>query len=162
MTRSKVVEAKEAVIAAARRADWTRRHYGSDSINAGLALRDMSDAVFALDALTPGPIVNSPGASVVGSPETSSQAAAALTPVSGNVRTQVLNCIASSIDGLLTCEMVERHLKMRHATASSAINWLAGEGWLQDSRQRAYTSSKRKAVLWQLTPAAAAQLRGRT
>lgn len=157
--RSRVTEAREAVIAAARKVT-TGIHSSASEFD--IAMEQLFASVSALNALEPNAIVNTEGASVVGAPDTSSQAAKLLYPTSGTVRRRVVDFIAASHDGLATCEMVERRLNMRHATASSAINWLVGNGWLEDSRQRALTTSKRKAVLWRLTPAASAKLKGRS
>jgi len=153
-----VVEAREKVVAAARA--FKASHGQGEWM--GESARCMFAAVDELDALTPAPIVDSGGASVVGSPETSAQAARLIIPRSGTVRSRILFEIAACGGGKLTDEMLERRLRLLHTTASSARNWLVDKGWLEDSRERALTSSRCKAVLWQLTPAARNKLRERT
>ncbi len=105
------------------------------------------------------PIADQPGSHVAGAPTTSRAAALALIPKARSVRRHVLLAVANRRDGLMTDEMLERHLLMKHQTLSSARNWLVAGGWLEDSTERAWTSSGRKAVLWRLTEAGRAALR---
>lgn len=157
MTRSKVTEARETVVSAARLVARSRGAEVSFTL-ATHALHCLYKAVDELDALVPAPVVNAVGASVVGAPETSAQAARLIFPGSASNKRRIINSIAAH--GIATDEQLERRLHLLHTTCSSARNSLVLDGWLEDSRQRALTSSKRKAVLWQLTPAAWAQLKG--
>lgn len=97
---------------------------------------------------------NREGASVVGSPSTSRDAALAIAPKAGTLRRKVLNEVRCRTDGLMTDEMLERALGMKHQTVSARRNELVKGGWLQDSGKRAKTDSGNKAVLWELTQAA--------
>lgn len=96
-------------------------------------------------------IDTAPGASVVGSPETSSEAARLIVPAAGSIRRRVLYQIWLRVDQKMSDEMLEREMRMKHQTLSSARNWLVQQGFLVDSRLRAESSSGRKVVLWTLT-----------
>lgn len=100
-----------------------------------------------LDAIN----ADTPGSSVAGSPPTSRDAAMLIMPRRGSIRRRILVEIAARSDGLMTDEMLERELRMKHQTVSSARNSLTLQGFLKDSGQKAETSSGRKAVLWRLT-----------
>ncbi len=110
------------------------------------------------------PIIDTPGEYVEGSPETSRNAALAFTPASGSVRRRILDEIwSTSFYGYvgLTDEVLEHRLKCKHQTLSSARNFLVQAGWLVDSGKRAAsTTTKRPQVVWSLSPAALAVLRG--
>jgi len=97
---------------------------------------------------------NSLGPSVTGAPSTSRDAAVAILPRSGSIRRRVVVAFANRGDGLMTDEMLERELRMKHQTVSSARNWCVEHGLVENSGQKAPTSSGAKAVLWQLTRAA--------
>jgi hypothetical protein len=151
MTRSTITELREAVLAAALRFAREGTTSGTWSYN----IHKIYDAVEALDQHELDEITDSEGASVLGAPETSRRAAIAIMPRSGTIRRAVLNDIAGRHDGLATDEMIERSLRGKHQTISSARNHLVNAGWLEDSRQRVKDN---KAVLWQLTEAAKRQL----
>ena len=51
-------------------------------------------------------------------------------------------------NGAKTCDEVENELKLRHQTASSQIRELVKKGMLEDSEEKRYTRSKRKAIVW--------------
>lgn len=163
MTQSTYAQRREAVLAAAL--DLGRFHYGetlaTQGANAAAAKQEklwkaFRGAVRSHDSIAPDAIVDSDGAHVVGSPETSRRAAKALFPKSGSVRRKVLDDIWNRRDGLATDEMIERSLGGKHQTVSSARNWLMNAGWVVDSRLR---TADKKAVLWQLTAAAKAHIR---
>lgn len=154
MTRSKVVEARERVMAAATELGrlWASGPYS------WLSPREMElvEAVHALDELGLEPITDSEGSYVVGSPETSRKAAKAMLPKKGLLRRQVLHDVYCRSDGLASDEMIERSLQRLHQSVSSARYDLVRDGWLEDSRQR---TKDGKRVLWQLTEAAKRALR---
>lgn len=152
MTRSKDVELPEAVLAPALA--LARQFTLTGELSVGW-LGELLVAVEALDQHELDEITDSEGASVLGAPETSRRAAIAIMPRSGTIRRAVLNDIAGRHDGLATDEMIERSLRGKHQTISSARNHLVNAGWLEDSRQRVKDN---KAVLWQLTEAAKRQL----
>lgn len=151
MTRSNIAELREAVLAAALR--FAREGHGSDTWTWNV--HRLFEAVDDYDGAILNEIVDSEGASVLGAPETSRRAAIAIMPRTGTIRRAVLNDIAGRHDGLATDEMIERSLRGKHQTISSARNHLVNAGWLEDSRQRVKDN---KAVLWQLTEAAKRQL----
>lgn len=151
MTRSNMTELREAVLAAALR--FAREGHGSSTWTWNV--HRLFEAVDAYDEAILDEITDSEGAAVLGAPETSRRAAIAIMPRSGTIRRAVLNDIAGRHDGLATDEMIERSLRGKHQTISSARNHLVNAGWLEDSRQRVKDN---KAVLWQLTEAAKRQL----
>lgn len=92
--------------------------------------------------------------------DTSIAAAAMVVPKVGYVRRRIIDEIRTAgrwNDGAgYTDSELERRLKVKHETLSSARNWLTGSGWLMDSGLRRESSSGRDAIVWALTPAALA------
>lgn len=150
MTRSAYEERREAVLAAAMTVG--RNIMAATAIWA--ELQALTEAVAALDGLALEPVADTDGAYVLGSPETSREAAMLIRPNTGSVRARILAEIASCRDGMLTDSHLEHRLGMKHTTVSSARNWLMNHGWVEDSRMRFTAPNDRKMVLWQLTVAA--------
>lgn len=96
---------------------------------------------------------NQKGRAVTGSADTSHEAARLILPKLKSVRLQILHAIMSRPDGMMTDEALERELRMKHQTVSSARNSLVESGWLEDSAQRMMKPNGRRAALWRLTPA---------
>lgn len=94
-------------------------------------------------------------------PDTAHMAAALAEIAQGSIRKQIVAHLAScpplSKPGF-TDEQLERRIGGKHQTVSSARNWLVNTGWLRDSGIRRETASRRLAIVWELTPAAQAQL----
>lgn len=149
--RKKRVELEQAVIAAAR--TWARSGWPSDPS----ASADLSHAVIALNEYEAAEITGAGARWVEGSPETSEQAARLAAPIQGSTRHaiigQLMHLPPMARPGL-TDEQLERRLGMKHQTVSSARNWLTEAGWLRDSGIRRRNTSRRPAVVWELTPAA--------
>lgn len=161
MARSKINVLKDDVIAAAR--TWATECYPDFSAERVLNNNEnLRDAVAALDAYC-APITPTPGSYVVGSPETSAAAAIALTPIATEIRKAIVNEVFSvmhyGVPGL-SDHQLEQRLRREHQTVSSARNWLCEHGWLVDSGYRTTNPSKRKAVLWALTPKAQDYVKG--
>lgn len=148
MTQSTITDKRNAVMAAAC-------HLGRGPRRGWYEIECLISAVRRYDEAVLAEIGDSEGAFVLGSPETSRRSAVAIMPRTGTIRRAVLNDIAGRHDGLATDEMIERSLRGKHQTISSARNHLVNAGWLEDSRQRVKDN---KAVLWQLTEAAKRQL----
>ncbi len=157
MTRSKATTLRDAVIEAASDA--------ADAIDA-MHMRgdDGCDRLFALiDALDAyhshlGDIETKRAA--FSGRDTSEAAAGGIIPTVGSVRRRALDTIRLYGGGLrgLTCQETEARLKMSHETVSSALNWLIGHGWLEDSGYRRPTRAKRPAIVWTITSAAMARM----
>lgn len=149
MTKSKHAQLRDDVVDAARRYRRTAGLHHQSSADAFTAL---ARAVDALDAHL-GSIDGEP-ASVTGAPATSRAAAKQVWPAARSVRRGILMELATRADGLATDEMLERAMRCKHQTLSSARNHLVLAGWVEDSRYR-----QDGRVLWQLTEAAKTHLR---
>lgn len=165
MARRKIETLRDDVVRAAREVsnlgtvrELNSALYVGSGLLLGGRLCALREAVDALDAYSD-PIHDTPGEYVEGSPETSRDAAVMLTPRSGSLRAKVLDEVRIALfltpDAKgLTDEELERRLKGRHQTVSSARNWLVDAGWLIDSGIRRANRSGRWAVVWALSPAA--------
>lgn len=96
--------------------------------------------------------------------DTSRKSAALATFTQGSARMEIVGQLASvtPLAGVgYTDEQLERRLGKSHQTVSSARNWLVKAGWVTDSGvRRRNAGSKRDAIVWTLTPAAQAHLKG--
>lgn len=122
-------------------------------------LAELSSALDALDALQlPDPDAGH-GRWVEGSADTSRHAA--LTLPRGCRRDIVMQvaCAPAALHGL-TDDELERRLKRPHQTVSAARNHLVSIGWLQDSGKTRIGRNRRPKVVWTLTPAGVAAVRG--
>ena len=83
----------------------------------------------------------------------SREAARSIEDVSGRLRMQIFNYIASR--GVLgaTCDEVEGALCMKHQTASARVHELMKSGHIIDSSQRRLTTSNRRAIVWVINAA---------
>lgn len=83
-------------------------------------------------------------------PPTQHEAAELAKPSQASVRWKIITALAAAPN---SDETLERWLKIKHQTLSSARNWLADHGWVEDSGLRAVNRSGRRAIIWRLTPA---------
>lgn len=150
MTKSKHAQLRDDVVDAARRC---RAAVARDDRQAWAEAHH--DLMLTVDAYAGhlGPIDGEP-ASVLGAPATSRAAAKQVWPAARSVRRGILMELATRADGLATDEMLERAMRCKHQTLSSARNHLVLAGWVEDSRYR-----QDGRVLWQLTEAAKTHLR---
>lgn len=97
--------------------------------------------------------------------DTSENAALSYMPRAGSFRRRIIDEIRSvgfwSTNNWgekraagLTDDELERRLRAKHTTVSSARNYLVEAGWLTDSGARRDTAGRRPAIVWQLTDAA--------
>lgn len=141
MARSKILNARDEVVKAAEQFVFNNMTWSDRQA--------LIEAVIALRSLEA--IAGGQGPSVAGAPDTSWLAGTSVTNETLSLRRRTLIAVATRRDQLMSDEMLERELRMKHQTLSSARNWLVENGWLEDSCQRAVNSSGRKAVLWTLT-----------
>jgi hypothetical protein len=81
--------------------------------------------------------------------DTSVKAAAAVLPRTGTARARVLLAIA---DKPSTDEEMQNLLSMKNSTQCPRRIECVEAGWVQDSGNRALTSSGQEAIVWELTP----------
>lgn len=154
MARRRIEQLRDDVIVAARMVaadvdadDSANRTYGVDELVTAL---DRHDAHLQS-------IVDSPGQWVNGAPGTSRSAAMLVVPMSGSIRRQIVEEVYSvhrlaSVG--LTDNELERRLRGKHQTVSSARNWLVEAGWLRPSGFTRQSESKRDQIVWTLTTSA--------
>ena len=152
--RRKLAVAEAAVVRTARDLVYAVGSPDCDAKAASVteAMRALASAVFELDDIDlPDPDAGH-GRWVEGAPETSR--AAALTVPKG-VRREIVMQVASApkVAVGLTDQELERRLRAPHTTVSAARNHLVGVGWLADSGSRRLNTSRRPAVVWEITPA---------
>ena len=80
--------------------------------------------------------------------DTSKAAAQAILPKLSEVLMRIHMQIIRSGKLGMTCDEIERELKLRHQTASARVRDLAQRGVIDDSGSRRATSSGRPAIVW--------------
>lgn len=149
--RKKLESLREAVIIAAR--NFTRQP--------GQTAQAVYAAVAALEAYEAEQITGDGARANRGSTDTAHLSAALASVVQGSTRQQIIAQLAACPDVAApgyTDEQLERRIGGKHQTVSSARNWLVETGWVRDSGIRRFGSSKRLAIVWELTPSAHRQI----
>lgn len=117
-------------------------------LNGNASYRDLGHAFDEVRALQ----TNLDGDAPANATDTS--IAAAKTLPGGAIRRKVLSTIYLHHQMMgtgMTTDAVERRLDRPHTSVSSAVNYLASHGLLEDSGARANTRQGRKAIMWKTT-----------